>query len=58
LGVKRGEEERGGGARQRGAMPNVEKGRRKKEESRKKAGRKEEEMRKKEERKEEEKRKI
>ncbi len=45
--IKRGEEERGGCARQRGAMPNVKKGGRKKEERRKKERRKGEERRKK-----------
>ncbi len=43
--VKRGEEERGGCARQRGAMPNVKKGGRWEEERRKTEGRKDEEMR-------------
>ncbi len=46
--VKRGEEERGGCARQRGAMPNVKKGGRWEEERRKKERRKEKERMKKE----------
>ncbi len=45
--VKRGKEERGGCARQRGAMPYVKKGRRWDKERRKKEGRKDEERRKK-----------
>ncbi len=45
--VKRVEEERGGGARHQGVMPNVKKGGRKKVERRKEEGRKDEERRKK-----------